>query len=94
MQQPVHLHEMSSAAKHVKQYGMKKEKIIHFAAEAFNMADSRHQKICGLAASANKNFAHDFGNKNESIDDDVSCEMRFIVYEYNRGSTSEPLEED
>ncbi len=37
---------------------------------------------------------HDNANKNESTDEDGSCEMSFIVNENNRGSTSEPLEED
>ncbi len=53
MQQPVHLHEMSSAARHyAKQYRMKKEEFIHLSTEAFNMAESRHQNICGVVASA------------------------------------------
>ncbi len=58
MQQSVHLCEMSSAARHAEQYGMKKEEVIHFATEAFNMADWRHQNICGLVASANTNCAY------------------------------------
>ncbi len=84
MQQPVYLNEISSAARQAKQYRMNKQKFIHL----------RNWNICGLAASANYNLVHDFGNKNESTDDDVSCEMRFIVNENNRGGTSEPLEED
>ncbi len=94
MQQPVHLREISSAAKHAKQYGMKKREFMHFAVEAFHMADSRHEGIGRLATSANNNLVHDFSNKNESIDDDVSCEMRFMVNKYHIGGISEPLEED
>ncbi len=82
MEQPVHLHELSSAARHAKH--MKKEEFIHFATEAFNMSDLRHQNICGLAVSANNNNAHDIANKNESTDDDGSHEMSFIVNENNR----------
>ncbi len=45
------------------------------------MAELRHQNICGLAASVNNNLVHDFVHKNESTDDDGSCEMSFIVNE-------------
>ncbi len=72
---------------------MKKEEFIHFATEAFNMAKSRHQKICDLAVSANNNLAHDFAKKNENTDNDGKCEMSFIVSENNRGGTPKPLEE-
>ncbi len=58
------------------------------------MAESRHKNIGGLATSANNNLVHDCANKNESTNDDVSFEMRFIVNENNRGCTPGPLEED
>ncbi len=73
---------------------MKKEEFVCFATETFNRADSRHQNICPLTASANNNLAHDLANKKESTDDDGSCEMKCIVNENNRGGTQEPLEED
>ncbi len=56
---------------------MKKGEFIHFAEKAFNLAESRHQDIGRLATSASDNPAHDFANKNESTDADVSCEVRY-----------------
>ncbi len=94
MKQPVHLRKMLSAARHAQQYGMKKGDFINFAAEAFCLAKSIHKHIGKLTTSANNNLNHDLAANNESTENDVSGEMKFISNELNRGGTSEPLEED
>ncbi len=64
MQEPVHLHENTSAARHAQQYGMKKGEVVQFATKAFEMAESRYKNIGGLNTSANKNIRQYGANKN------------------------------
>ncbi len=81
MQQPVHLREMLSAARHAKQYGMKEGEFINFAAKAFAIAELRHQNIGNLFIYANENPKHDLAARNETTEMDVIEEIRFVSNE-------------
>ncbi len=63
MQQPVHLREITSAARHAQQYGMKKGEFVQFSAKTFKMAESRLKNIGGLTTSANDNIDQDGAKK-------------------------------
>ena len=94
MQQPVHLREIVSAARHAKQYGMKEREFINFAAEAFAVADSGNKNIGKLPINANENPKHDLAARNDTTRKDVIEETRFVSSESKRGRKSEQLEAD
>ena len=94
MQQPVHLREIISAARHAKQYGMKEREFINFAAEAFAVADSGNKNIGKLQINANENPKHDLAARNDTTRKDVIEETRFVSSESKRGRKSEQWEAD
>ncbi len=87
MQQPVHLRELLSAARHVKRIDMKQEELVCFAAESFNKVDSNCQGNSGLTASVKNRYAQDFDKKEENTDDDQTSEMYQILNENTRRGT-------
>ncbi len=90
MQQPVYLKELSSAARHAKLNGMKREEFVCFATVAFNRADLRHQGIDGFTAFVYNNEAQEFCNKEERTDHDEIRRMECILNVNTSIGTQEP----
>ncbi len=90
MQQSVYLREMSSAARHAKQNGMKQEEFVRFPTEAFNRSDLRRQGIDGFTASVYNHEAQGFDNKEECTDYDGIGGMKCILNENTSIGTHEP----
>ncbi len=55
MQQPVHLRELVSAARHVQRNGMKHKEFVQFAADSLNKTDSKCQGM-GSSFALTKNL--------------------------------------
>ncbi len=52
---------------------MKQEAFIQFAADSFNIADSKCQVMCSSTASTKNLYTQEFDNKEEStVDDQIS----------------------